>query len=504
MSTPRNILLAPLVLLSGALAGQNTFNVVQHHPNTLSYNGAMSVHELADGYLVFSQGWALASPKGAIQVAKYDLGGELLWQTEHTRDRTISPGLIDPIARESAGVFVAAVDEYGSSQPINIWLYWFNAEGDTIRTRFLKSDSNATLGNHGTRQLLALADGGFLHCGWCHGAEPSNGCITRLDSAGAILWERVYPQARYIQNARELPDGGFVLGASRNTMPNNAIVIRTDALGNAQWVRYHGLHAITLGWPALAADDGSIMMPGCWKEDDDVNTYDRWSSLYQYSASGALITRKDYFYSYNAEANFVLDKQDGGYWLIGRMFLYFIDPDLVTTLWQIDENLDSLWMRRYFYFAPDDAENVISCVRATSDGGLVMCGATRQGITDPMPYLNSNWLIKLDSYGCLVPGCQNVGIEEVALGLSQYLSISPNPVAAGQPLRISFEPPAGFTPNGTLRLVVLDAQGKQMNAEQFTAHTSSFTLHTSLSVGLYYLHLTDGSRWLAGSKVVVE
>ncbi|HRD54474.1 MAG TPA: hypothetical protein PKY96_17680, partial [Flavobacteriales bacterium] len=115
-------------------------------------------------------------------------------------------------------------------------------------------------------------------------------------------------------------------------------------------------------------------------------------------------------------------------------------------------------MRRYWYYGSDDAESFAYSVRSTSDGGLVMCGMTRQGVDDPLPYLTSNWLIKLDSYGCLVPGCQNVGIEEVALGLSEYLRISPNPVAQGQDLRIVFEPPAGFTPNGTLRLVVLDAQ----------------------------------------------
>jgi len=492
-------------VLSAASAAQTTFNVVRHHPSILSYAGGISVFEQQDGYLMFSYGWSLDSAVGAVQIAKFDFEGNFLWDTEHSRQRYMFPGYIDPIARISDTCFVAGMTEFGGLAPNITWLYWFNAQGDTIRTRFLKSDSGLVDANHGTRQLVALADGGFLHCGWC-GVPQNTGCITRLDSAGAFLWERVYPGTNYIFNATELADGGFVLGGSRppDVPQNQAVVIRTDSAGNVQWVRYHGQYAITGGEQALVDDDGSILMAGVWKDDPNPQTYDRWSSLYRYSSNGTLLARKDYFYSYNATAVFVLPKTSGRFWLVGGMNQYILNPDGVLTLWELDENLDSLWMRRYWYYAPDGAESAAYCVRSTTDEGLVMCGMTRQGITDPLPYLQSNWLIKLDSYGCLVPGCQNVGIDEVALGLNEYLSVSPNPVAQGQRLRIEFDPPAGFTPKGTLRVVMLDALGKEVHAEQFASHSSALTLHTSLPAGVYYIHLTDGSSWLAGGKVVVE
>lgn len=506
MELYRYTLVCLLAFSFGTMQAQGTFNIVQQHPSTLSYNGATSVFELNDGYLVFSFGWALDSTRGAIQATKYDLEGEIQWQREHTRERNIYPGLVDPIALSVDGEYVAAVDEYSGAEPIVTWLYWFDANGDTLRTRFFKSDSAFVDANHGTRQLLALADGGYLHCGWC--AVPQNtGCITRLDSAGGMLWERTYPGTNYIQQATELPDGGFVLGGSRppNVPQDMAAVIRTDSAGNVQWVRYHGLHAITSGKKAIVKDDGTILMAGGWKSDPDVQTYDSWPSVYKYAPDGTFLARKDYYYSYNAQASFILDKADSHYWLVGGMFQYFIDPDGVTTLYELDENLDSLWMRRYYYYTPDDAESFVYCARAASDGGLVMCGSTRQGVTDPLPYLNSNWLIKLDSYGCLVPGCQNVGIEEVALGLNEYLHIAPNPVAQGQPLRVSFEPPVGFTTKGPLRVVVLDAMGRQVHEQTMPPGVSTFHFQLSaFSSGLYYLHLTEGSRWLAGAKMLVE
>jgi len=226
--------------------------------------------------------------------------------------------------------------------------------------------------------------------------------------------------------------------------------------------------------------------------------------VYNYAANGFLQDRKDYLFGDRAGAGFLIPKTDNHYWLIGNRYQYAINPDAFMLLWELDGDLDSLWMRRYWYYGSNGAQSSIYSVRSTSDAGLVMCGVTRQGETDPLPYKQDNWLIKLDSYGCLVPGCQNVGIEEVALGLNAYFHIAPNPVASGAPVRITFDPPDGFIPKGTLRVVVLDALGKEAHAEQFTSHSSALTLHTSFAAGLYYIHLTDGSSWLAGGKVVVE
>ena len=497
----------PVALLFLPLEGvraQTSFNVVREHPSILSYTGASSVNELPDGYLMFSYGWSLDSAVGAVQVSKFDLEGNFQWEKEHRRERNVFPGYIDPIARISDTSFVAGMTEVGGTEPNITFLYWFNAEGDTIRTRFLKSDSNATNGNHGTRQLLALFDGGFLHCGWCANTTPGQGgCITRLDSTGTFLWERIYPQAEYIRNAREAPDGGFVLGGSRNAAQDEAVVIRTDSAGNVQWVRYHGLYAVAGGNQALIDENGNVLMAGNWTDLPPPQMENAWACMYKYAPDGTMEPRRDYFFEHDAVAVHILPKENDHYWLIGGANQYALNPDGRTLLWELNENLDSLWMRKYWYYAANGSFSAPYSVRATSDGGLVMCGVTRQGETDPLPYKRDNWLIKLDSYGCLVPGCQNVGIDEVALGLNEYLHIAPNPVAQGQPLHVVFEPPAGFIAKGPLRVVLLDALGRQVHEER-VQHGIGQLAPLPLATGLYYLHLTDGTRWLAGGKIIVE
>jgi hypothetical protein len=283
-------------------------------------------------------------------------------------------------------------------------------------------------------------------------------------------------------------------------------VIKTDSEGVQQWVRFHGDYAYSSGAPALITGSGDILMAGAWQNTPPSpgSSQDQWASLYGYNSNGEMPWRKDYLWSYMANNTFILPKNTDHYWLIGGAYQYNVDPDHVMILMELDGNFDSLWLRRYWYYEPDDAESGVYCVRRTADNGLILCGGTRQGITDPLPYLTSNWLIKLDQDGCLIPGCHTVGIEEHALGLTEYLRVLPNPVAQGDQLRLSFQPPQDLTMTGQLRVVVLDALGRQVHEKFFGSHISTVDLHASFQPGLYHVHLTNGSHWLAGAKVVVE
>ncbi|MBX2972062.1 MAG: hypothetical protein KF797_03075 [Flavobacteriales bacterium] len=51
---------------------------------------------------------------------------------------------------------------------------------------------------------------------------------------------------------------------------------------------------------------------------------------------------------------------------------------------------------------------------------------------------------------------------------------------------------------------LLDGHGHEVATEQFSGNGSEFVLKAPLDAGLYYLHLRDEQKWLAGQKVVVE
>lgn len=129
---------------------------------------------------------------------------------------------------------------------------------------------------------------------------------------------------------------------------------------------------------------------------------------------------------------------------------------------------------------------------------------SKDSINDPLDSLRMVWQ-QVRSQGCVVPGCHTVGVQEYALDLNEYLRIAPNPVS--NVLQAELDLPAGTTLHGHVRAVLLNAQGQQVHAGPMQKSGVSLSLREDVGAmpcGVYYLHLADEKRWLAGGKVVRE
>jgi hypothetical protein len=118
--------------------------------------------------------------------------------------------------------------------------------------------------------------------------------------------------------------------------------------------------------------------------------------------------------------------------------------------------------------------------------------------------------------GCLEPGCHLItGMETQVTNLGGALRVWPNPVARGTPVQVELQLPEGFVVQGQLRLTVTDAAGRVVQEQvpiaaghselRGTKQEGVFTAFTAgTSSGLYHLHLHDNTRWIAGTKLVVQ
>jgi hypothetical protein len=275
--------------------------------------------------------------------------------------------------------------------------------------------------------------------------------------------------------------------------------MRTDANGNLLWTRYYGGSAGQNGAVRVTADGGIVTWSN-YREPSWPSEYSQ-VMLTKWNANGQVIWQRKSHYGYYSGARDLEVLPDGSF--VGTAF--GAEGDRGGMLCKFNANGDSLWTRGHNVAS---GPHYLNDVTLTSDGGFVCTGEANRMMPQDAPNFQQSqtiYVVKTDSLGCVVPGCSTVGVQEYALDLNEYLRISPNPVAVGEPLQMRFEPPLGTVFKGPLRAVVQDALGRQLQEQSLPAGTVVHRLAIAgYTPGLYYVHLTDGSRWLAGGKVVVE
>ena len=354
----------------------------------------------------------------------------------------------------------------------------------------------------GSRQLRQTGDGGFVFCGAFSLPDGyAKALLVKLDSVGAVQWQQTYDAVGQTHDAISVApyvDGGYVLAGYRLPQGLNGLgfLIRTDSAGNELWRRYFGEEAGANG-VVRVTPDSCILTYSSYAESGWPWDW-RQHLLIKWNADGDPVwqTRCNYFQHVSAYDLEVLPDQS----IIGVGTYSTAIP-----LTKFSAAGDSLWCRWLWAMSTFSYHRAYD-VELASDGGFLLTGeVTQGGPGDPHPGQETIFVIKTDSLGCVVPGCQNVGVQEYTIDLQEHLVVSPNP--ASEQVNVVLSLPETGEIEGQARVLLLDASGRtvlehglQRNLNQLRATVDV----SALPAGLYYLHLRDGRRWLAGSKLVVE
>jgi len=166
---------------------------------------------------------------------------------------------------------------------------------------------------------------------------------------------------------------------------------------------------------------------------------------------------------------------------------------------------DSLWMYRYFYQDPfmTTGQGQFFDLLPLNDGSTIATGTTRNPVGQPYPpgYSQDTWVVKVDADGCIVPGCNNVGITEQATNLLGAISIWPNPAHGQTTVQLTLPPGVA---NGPFELTLVATDGRVVRRERIAGNGEHRLALDGLPAGMYYIHVADGGKWLTGGKLVVE
>lgn len=366
------------------------------------------------------------------------------------------------------------------------------ANGDTLWTR-----TYGPVGFDVANAVSILPDSGFALFGTVQTGGEYDMRLIRTDAQGNALWTRTYggPEDQQCLSGQRTLDGGYILSGFKyfNNDHLNMYVVKTDSAGNQQWHHWYGSPWIDNSGFILQLPDSGYLLAGA-KRNMELDFLH--PSLYRLNKTGGVLWSETYDPDIYGVFYAIPILTADGFTLSGGR--YDASANVIGMLMHVDEAGVKQWERTYQTNSQTD--HYFYDAKRTLDGGYIMAGTA----FDSLLVSQDAWLVKVDSFGCLVPGCQVFdGMQEQVTDLRDALEVFPNPASAQVTVRVAL--PDGFNGSGTLRLALVSAEGKLVQEEAVASMAPSHVLDvTRCAPGLYYVHLLDGTRWLSGTKLMVE
>jgi hypothetical protein len=504
----------PVFLPAQAVYFNNRYNLFPF--NNWDYSN--TIFEIEDGYIIYG---ATGGSNNLYNMAllKMNNDGQIIWTKYMTNDSTsYAPGYSGALLKYSEDVYFGAgiARSYTSN-----WVHdrglliKYNSEFDTLWKNEYGETSAPFDTSYLFRNLTFALDGGIAMTGswgeYSTGIMNAHAYLIKTDTSGNKLWEHVYtnlPGDVQGYSVISTTDGGYAIGAFQyyHVPPPNEtgdpIVIKTDSLGNFEWVRHLGGELMDTHAMVANSTDGNILVISAYS--DSVSGGDEWAKkihLVKLTNDNQVIfdrmyNRKIYMlFTHTLHCN-----PDGTIICSGSTGTINSDyPFTVGWLFKTDSNGDSLWYREYQKVGRPNSfsSNVLYNVIPTSDNGYISCGYVYPVLPDTGT--QDVWVVKVDSMGCESSDFCWVGVKELPVAPKiGELIIFPNPVE--EVFTVQFQ-----KVNDKCLIQFVDITGRKVEEVSTAPFSSTEVVNCShWPPGIYFGQLISDGKVLAKGKVVVK
>lgn len=486
------------------LHGQQTFNKRLH----FGYPAAVLTSVVATDSCIYATGVIADSVypyKVGTLFAKFDLEGNVVFQKAITNQNKSYEAWANTLIPLEDGGF--ALSGYSLDTLMKAIFIRFDSNGDTLFLREYFNPNYPFEDYLRPYDMKQTPDGGFVIVNWFGTPVLGNtqASVLKIDSLGNEQWHKVYGN-----NLRERPEsitvepnGDIIVGAVRG---NNNLVLENytyqtwifglTGQGNLKWTYLSPTNVLRdAANDMILLDDSSLLVAsgvGTEYPRPSVNVVWYEKYLIKLNSEHELNWEKEFIGEHPASivraTNLVKITGEDEFIVGGTS--YHQQPSLdgyTLKSWMHKGTFfgDSLWTREYSYIESARNRHTIYDIKETTDDGFIIVGeAFDYSFEDSIP--QQAWLLKVDEYGCLVPGCQLVGTKEVPGRPSVILKPYPNP--AMDELFIFFKAPSG----GLYRFQIIDDMGRIV--KEFSTDSSEMTFILDVSqwaAGIYFLQCRD-------------
>jgi len=310
-------------------------------------------------------------------------------------------------------------------------------------------------------------------------------------------------------------DGGFLLSCNSNyqgicpgcnsvDFMADLLLIKTDAVGNQQWVKkippWEWKQFTWSMYNITTLSDSSYLFVGekGFRKIGNGSLYRFQFAFFKFSIDGSLVDSVSISGGTDALLTNSIMLSDSNVLAVGLEN----DPAISNIgqtgiILKIGQNLQLHWKKGYHLSPPGLPyyEEFYDAVEMP-DKGFIICGRTYADSTN-----QNGWILRVDSFGCLEPGCQlNSAVEAPTIQEQDIgITLSPNPTSGQVNLALKHEGAV------LLGVRVLDVQGRVVSDMQYLRSAGWRECVLDLSgepAGVYVAQVRTSKGW--GVRKIVK
>ncbi|MCD4731921.1 MAG: T9SS type A sorting domain-containing protein [Bacteroidales bacterium] len=474
------------------------------YQNNFSDISGNSIIEIQDGYLGFG---AVHFPNITgqylifIYIDKY--GNEITWTPFGEEYHNYYPGSGGGKLIQTNDGNLAIAFHIADSESVYGCLFKFTQDLDTIWKMHYNTEADWTV----IQNCSQTSDNGFILTGEIFQDQYSDLILLKTDSLGNEEWHQFYGTnwSEKGRNVIQTPDGGYLIGGyfwkPGYDHSLDAMVIKTDSLGNEEWTQYYGNPDVDDDMALVAmADDGNYLV---------ATVYGEWIH------TSMIRTGRLYLVKIDNDGNTIWDKKIGPKRrsINLKNFRHTLDENMVATGWSYTDTIsewiydgwiykftqegDSIWWRDYYHYHNQYDRNFFYDVSPTSDKGYIAIGKARP---DQGGSTNKMWIVKVDSMGCDTPGCITTVIPELSPSVRGQgeVKVWPNPTNSKFEVRsLKFE----VAGNKIIR--VYNSQGLKVEDIEVPKGKETIVVNVQgWTKGMYFVQLVVDGEAVGSEKII--
>jgi hypothetical protein len=480
-------------------AQQVTFSkIFSNYP--LNPENGWNIHEVPSGYLLISANECLDQPNyNCTSIILLDFNGNIVWHKNVEQSLGYQASHISVVADK---IFLAGRSNDDQTQfslscfDINGNFLWRNTYGNSknewpagiVRTR---GADNILYGDRDRNQNHMYE--------WLP-------VLMKISLQGDSITEFTFNEQYDASSVKQVIESTQRdLIASYVYCPNGCVldlkagVISLDSLGNTKWVLDLPYSFSPYGCLVNQIDSNTLAIK--WHIDSTIPNYDLTPPAIFFTDMFGII--QDTFVFQNQtlkEVRYMAAVWENG--LVGSGSNY-VDLNLSKNagwIFRMDKNREIFWDRTYLDTTYNADSYGLNQIIPTSDGGYIATGTITNFMTGV--WESHNWVLKLDSLGCLEPNCGGLNYvtktEEAVFLKGKGIKIYPNPAVE----YATIEFPMDFNLKGLI-LTLVSNEGKTI--KQTSVNSNFHRLQISgLVAGTYYAIITRGNEIITSKQVIVH